>query len=187
MVNSFKIVGEYKTSSSNIEVLSEFRGLPSLSPSLLQAAGVYILGNCAIGARISQKSFSQTAGTLEGKLSVITPSADSRVVLEMRQSEDQVKFSCGFLFTPVFSKALAAKVIFSPGYSTFFDKVGVEVAVANQVTASTLVKTRYFSAQNTIGFGFAHLLSKSILLEFGADIPVIERDKTKFSLKLLFS
>jgi hypothetical protein len=147
-----------------------------------------VLGCCAFGVKITRNLFSsQHHELVEGKLSILSPSADSRVILGMKQFEDRATLSCGVLYNPTYSKAFAAKVILSPGKSTFAENVHIEVAAANQITADTMVKTRYFSAQNAVGFSFAHLLSRKILVEFGTDIPLSAREGAKFSLKLLCS
>jgi len=180
--------GGHQSPATNFNFLSEHSLLPSLQTSLLQVAGVFVFGNYAIGTQICQGGPSnRSKDSIEGKLSVLSPSKDSRVVLKVRQAEGEPSFSLGFLFEPVYSKALAAKVIFSPGVATFVDNVEVELAAANQVSASTLVKARYLSAPNTIGFGFAHLLSRNVLIEFGADIPLHSKEGAKFSLALVCS
>jgi len=144
-------------------------------------ASVFVHGSYSVGAHVTHK-LDGSAPEIEAKIQ--SELGSSSVTLLAKQSSKDLGFGFGYLHRVSAARTLATKVCFIPGQGSFAQQVGVTLVSANQVNETTLVKARYTSRTNNLGFGISSALCPNSNLELGAEFPANLVGSPYYNVKL---
>jgi len=156
----------------------------SKSVPKVDLSSVFVRGSYSLGAHVTHKL---DGSSPEFEAKVQSELGNSSVTFLAKQSEKELGFGFGYLHRISAARTLATKVCFVPGQGTIADQVGVTLVTANQVNETTLVKARYTSRTNNLGFGISSALCANSNLELGAEFPATLVGSPYYNVKLTYN
>jgi len=150
----------------------------------LETSGVLVGESHAIGGKLVHKSDEPPAA--EAKFHCF--SSDANVVFKVGRTVGGYTYGLNYFQQLNQSRSLAAQVTFGLGGSkNFLNNVNVILATSNQVCESTLLKSRFNTETQNLGFGIVHKLGSNLNVEVGTQFPASLAPTPTYNVKLVYN